>query len=68
MQSEQSALNKCDNPSKLKEIEKRIKSYIDGIVDGIVPRIVKSGMQAKDFRRVVDTLFDISYRQMEELI
>lgn len=68
MQSEQSALNKCDNPSKLKEIEKRIKTYIDGIVDGIVPKTVKSGMQTKNFRRVVDTLFDISYRQMEDLI
>lgn len=68
MQSEQSALNKCDNLSRLKEIERRIKRYIDGIVDGIVPRIVKTGMEPNYFRRAVDTLFDISYKQMEELI
>lgn len=67
MQSEQTALKNCERTSDLRELEKSIKQYIDGIVDSIVPEIVKSGMNPADFNRAVETLFDISYQQMEEL-
>jgi len=67
-QSEQGALKGCDNISKIRELEKSIKRYIDGIVDGVVPDIVHSGLDSKDFNRAVDTLFDVAYQQMEELI
>ena len=67
MQSEQTALKNCESTSSLRELEKERKLYIDGIVDGVVPNLIKSGMNPKDFNRALETLFDISYRQMEEL-
>ena len=67
MQSEQTALKNCERISNLRELEKSIKKYIGGIVDSIVPNLVKSGMNPDDFNRAVETLFDISYQQMEEL-
>ena len=67
MQSEQTALKNCERTSTLRELEKEIKLYIDGIVDGVVPNLIKSGMNPKDFNRALETLFDISYQQMEEL-
>lgn len=67
MQSEQTALKNCERISNLRELEKSIKKYIDGIVDSVVPSLVKNGMNQDDFNRAVDTLFDISYQQMEEL-
>ena len=67
MQSEQTALKNCERTSTLRELEKEIKLYIDGIVDGVVPTLIKSGMNPKDFNRALETLFDISYQQMEEL-
>lgn len=67
MQSEQTALKNCESTSDLRELEKSIKQYIDGIVDGVVPNIVKSGINPADFNRAIETLFDISYQQMEEL-
>ena len=67
MQSEQTALKNCERTSTLRELEKEIKIYIDGIVDGVVPNLIKSGMNPKDFNRALETLFDISYQQMEEL-
>lgn len=67
MQSEQTALKNCERISDLRELEKSIKQYVDGIVDSVVPKIVKSGMNPADFNRAVETLFDISYQQMEEL-
>lgn len=67
LQSEQTALKKYERTSDLRELEKSIKQYIDGIVDSVVPEIVKSGMNPADFNRAIETLFDISYQQMEEL-
>lgn len=67
VQSEQTALKRCESVSALRELEKSIKLYIDGIVDSIVPEIVRSGINATDFNRVVDTLYDITYQQMEEM-
>lgn len=67
MQSEQTALKNCERTSDLRELEKSIKQYVDGIVDSVVSEIVKSGMNPADFNRAVETLFDISYQQMEEL-
>ena len=67
MQSEQTALKNCERTFTLRELEKEIKLYIDGIVDGVVPNLIKSGMNPKDFNRALETLFDISYQQMEEL-
>lgn len=67
MQSEQTALKNCERISDLRELEKSIKQYVDGIVDSVVPKIVKSGMNPADFNRAVETLFDVSYQQMEEL-
>ncbi len=67
MQSEQGALNRCDNPAKLKNLEKGIQKYINGIVDGVIGDIVRSGLSQDDFNRAVDTLFDAAYQQMEEL-
>ena len=67
MQSEQTALKNCESTSDLRELEKSIKQYIDGIVDSVVPNIVKSGINPADFNRAIETLFDISYQQMEEL-
>lgn len=67
MQSEQTALKKCERISELRELEKSIKQYVDGIVDSVVPKIIKSGMNQADFNRAVETLFDVSYQQMEEL-
>lgn len=66
-QSEQTALNKCEQISDLLELEKAIKIYIDGIVDSVVPDIIKSGLKSTDFNRALETLCDISYKQMEEL-
>lgn len=67
-QSEQGALKQCDgNTHKLQELEKKIKRYIDGIVDGVVSDVVRSGINPKDFNKVVETLFDAAYQQMEEL-
>lgn len=67
MQSEQTALKNCERTSDLRELEKSIKQYVDGIVDSVVSEIVKSGMNPADFNRAIETLFDISYQQMEEL-
>ena len=67
MQSAQTALKNCESTSALRELEKEIKLYIDGIVDSVVPKLIKSGMNTKDFNRALETLFDISYQQMEEL-
>lgn len=67
MQSEQTALKNCERISHLRELEKSIKKYIDGIVDSVVPNLVKSGMNPDDFNKALETLFDISYQQMEEL-
>ena len=67
MQSAQTALKNCESTSSLRELEKEIKLYIDGIVDGVVPNLIKSGMNPKDFNRALETLFEISYQQMEEL-
>lgn len=36
LQSEQTALKKCTSTTKLRELEKNIKYYIDGIVDSIM--------------------------------
>lgn len=67
MQSEQTALKNCERTSDLRELEKSIKKYIDGIVDSVVPDIVKNGINPADFNRAVETLFDVSYQQMEEM-
>ena len=67
MQSEQTSLKNCERISDLRELEKSIKKYIDGIVDSVVPDIIKSGINPVDFNRAIETLFDISYQQMEEL-
>ena len=67
MQSEQTALKHCDRTSDLRDLEKSIMKYIDGIVDSVVPSLVNSGMNPDDFNRAIETLFDISYQQMEEL-
>lgn len=67
MQSEQTALKNCERTSNLRDLEKSIKQYIDGIVDSVVPDIVKSGINPADFNRAIETLFDVSYQQMEEL-
>lgn len=67
MQSEQTALKNCERISDLRGLEKTIKKYIDGIVDSVVPDIVKSGLNPSDFNRAIETLFDISYQQMEEM-
>lgn len=67
MQSEQTALKNCERTSNLRDLEKSIKQYIDGIVDSVVPDIVKSGINPTDFNRAIETLFDVSYQQMEEL-
>ena len=66
-QSEQGALSRCDDLSKLGKLEKSIKNYIDGIVDGIIIDLVGSGVNQSDFNRAVDVLFDAAYQQMEEL-
>lgn len=66
-QSEQGALAKCNDLSKLNKLEKSIKRYIDGIVDGIVTDVVRSDMNQSDFNMAVDSLFDVVYQQMEEL-
>lgn len=66
-QSEQGALSRCDDLSKLGKLEKSIKKYIDGIVDGIITNLVGSGINQSDFYRAVDALFDAAYQQMEEL-
>lgn len=67
LQSEQTALKNCEHVSNLRELEKSIKKYIDGIVDSVVPKIIKSGLNPEDFNKVLETLCDISYQQMEEL-
>lgn len=67
LQSEQTALKNCEHVSDLRELEKSIKKYIDGIVDCVVPNIIKSGLNPEDFNKVLETLCDISYQQMEEL-
>ena len=67
MQSEQTALKNCERTTDLRELERAIKKYIDGIVDSVVPSIVKNGVNPDDFNRAVETLFDMSYQQMEEL-
>ena len=68
MQSEQTALKHCERISDLRDLEITIKIYIDGIVDSVVPDIVKAGLNPADFNRAIETLFDISYQQMEELL
>jgi len=68
MQSEQTALKNCERISDLRDLEIIIKKYIDGIVDSVVPDIVKSGLNPSDFNRAIETLFDISYQQMEEML
>lgn len=67
MQSEQSALKNCQRVSHLRELEQSIKLFIDGIVDGIVPKLVRKGLNPLDVNRAIDTLFDVTYQQMEEL-
>lgn len=67
LQSEQTALKKCTNTTKLRELEKNIKFYIDGIVDSIIPKLVRTGMNPSDFNRALEVLCDMSYKQMEEL-
>ncbi|WP_290452631.1 hypothetical protein [uncultured Muribaculum sp.] len=67
LQSEQTALKNSEKVSDLRELERSIKTYIDGIVDSVIPHIVKSGLNPEDFNKAVETLFDISYQQMEEL-
>jgi len=67
LQSEQTALKKCTSTTKLRELEKNIKYYIDGIVDSIIPKLVRTGMNPSDFNRALETLCDVSYKQMEEL-
>ncbi len=67
LQSEQTALKNCEQTADLRELEKSIRIYIDGIVDSVVPDIIKSGLNPVDFNRALETLFDISYQQMEEL-
>lgn len=67
MQSEQTALKHCERTANLRDLEKAIKIYIDGIVDTVVPTLVKNGISKSDFNRALETLFDISYQQMEEL-
>lgn len=67
LQSEQTALKNCEQIADLRELEKSIRIYIDGIVDSVVPGIIKSGLNPVDFNRALETLFDISYQQMEEL-
>ncbi len=67
MQSEQTALKNCERTTDLRELERSIKKYIDGIVDSVVPSLVKNGINPDDFNRAVETLFDMSYLQMEEL-
>lgn len=67
LQSEQTALKNCEQIADLRELEKSIRIYIDGIVDSVVPSIIKSGLNPVDFNLTLETLFDISYQQMEEL-
>ena len=67
MQTEQTALKNCEHAASLRDLEKAIKQYIDGIVDSVVPDLVKSGINPADFNRVLETLCDISYQQMEDL-
>lgn len=67
LQSEQTALKKCTSTTKLRELEKNIKYYIDGIVDSIIPKLVRTGMNPSDFNRALESLCDVSYKQMEEL-
>lgn len=67
MQSEQTALKHCERTANLRDLEKAIKKYIDGIVDTVMPNLVKNGISKDDFNRALETLFDISYQQMEEL-
>lgn len=67
LQSEQTALKKCTSTTKLRELEKNIKYYIDGIVDSIIPKLVRTGMNPSDFNRALEALCDVSYKQMEEL-
>lgn len=66
-QSEQGALARCEDLSKLGKLEKNIKKYIDGIVDGIIKDLVHSGINQSVFNKAVDSLFDAAYKQMEEL-
>lgn len=66
-QSEQTALKNCEHVNDLQDLEKSIKQYIDGIVDSVVPDLVKSGINPSDFNRVLETLCDICYQQMEDL-
>ncbi len=67
LQSEQTALKNCTSTTKLRELEKNIKQYIDGIVDSIIPKLVRNGINPSDFNRALEALCDISYQQMEEL-
>lgn len=67
MQSEQTALKKCERTNDLRELEKSIKLYIDGIVDSVIQDVVKSNMNPADFNRAVETLFDVTYQQMEDM-
>lgn len=67
LQSEQTALKNCTSTTKLRDLEKKIKQYIDGIVDGVTPKLVKKDISPSDFNKVLEVLCDISYQQMEEL-
>lgn len=66
-QSEQTALKNCASTAKLRDLEKKIKQYIDGIVDSIIPKLVRKDINPSDFNKVLEALCDISYQQMEEL-
>ena len=67
MQSEQTALKNCERTSDLRDLEKSIKLYIDGIVDSVIQDVVRSNMNPADFNRAIETLFDVTYQQMEDM-
>ncbi len=67
MQSEQTALKNCERTSDLRDLEKSIKLYIDGIVDSVIQDVVRSNMDPADFNRAIETLYDVTYQQMEDM-
>ena len=67
MKSEQTALKNCERTSDLRDLEKSIKLYIDGIVDSVIQDVVRSNMDPADFNRAIETLYDVTYQQMEDM-
>lgn len=67
MQVSAGALKAANDPEQLKNLEGRIKVFIDGIVDRYIPDFIHSGIEASQFSQVIDTLFDAAYKEMEEM-